>query len=135
MRTRQEILDTLKAYKEEATSKYGITKLGLFGSVARNQQREDSDVDICFDGATPTLITMARMEIELEKRIDTKQYDTFHARFFGRISELLLDVWINTNKLEYKEVRVIDIEKVNWIKKGMSFLMAKFTHKKYGKSF
>ena len=72
---------------------------------------------------------------ELEKRIDTKQYDTFHARFFGRISELLLDVWINTNKLEYKEVRVIDIEKVNWIKKGMSFLMAKFTHKKYGKSF
>lgn len=69
MRTRQEILDTLKAFKEEANSKYGVTKLGLFGSVARNQQREDSDVDVCFDGATPTLITMARMEIELEKRI------------------------------------------------------------------
>ena len=69
MRTRQEILDTLKAYKEEATSKYGVTKLGLFGSVARNQQREDSDVDVCFDGARPTLMTIARMEIELEKRI------------------------------------------------------------------
>ena len=69
MRTRQEILDTLKAFKEEANSKYGVTKLGLFGSVARNQQHENSDVDVCFDGTTPTLMTIARMEIELEKRI------------------------------------------------------------------
>ena len=59
----------------------------------------------------------------------------FHARYPGRISELLLDVWINTNNLSYKEVRVIDIEKVNWVKKGFAFLMAKFTKKKYEKSF
>lgn len=72
---------------------------------------------------------------ELEKRIDVKQYDSFHARFFGRVSELLLDVWINTNHLSYKEVKVIDMENVNWFKKGTSFLMAKFTGKKYGKSF
>lgn len=72
---------------------------------------------------------------ELEKRIDVTQYDQFHARFFGRISELLLDVWINTNDLKYKEVKVIDIESINWLKKGASFLMAKFTGKKYGKSF
>ncbi len=32
---------------------------------------------------------------ELERRIDASQYDSFHARFYGRISELLLDVWIN----------------------------------------
>ena len=69
MRTRQEILETLKAFKEEATSKYGVTTLGLFGSVARNQQREDSDVDVCFDAVSPTLMTIAKMEIELEKRI------------------------------------------------------------------
>lgn len=69
MRTRQEILDTLKAFKNEANSKYGVTKLGLFGSVARNQQHEGSDVDICFDGGSPTLLTIARMEIELENRI------------------------------------------------------------------
>ena len=35
---------------------------------------------------------------ELEKRVDASQYDSFHARFFGRVSELLLDVYINTNK-------------------------------------
>ena len=72
---------------------------------------------------------------ELEKRNSTEQYDNFHARYLGRISELLLDVWINTNELKYKEVKVIDIEKVNWLKKGASFLNAKFFGKKYGKSF
>ena len=72
---------------------------------------------------------------ELEKRIDMNQYDKFHARFFGRISELLLDVWINKNNINYKEVKVIDMENVNWIKKGSDFLSAKFTGKKYEKSF
>ena len=72
---------------------------------------------------------------ELEKRIDVGQYDSFHARFFGRISELLLDIWINKNKINYKEVKVIDMQNVNWFKKGLAFLKAKFTGKKYGKSF
>lgn len=72
---------------------------------------------------------------ELEKRVDPKQYDSFHARYLGRISELLLDVWINTNNLKYEEVKVIDMQNVNWFKKGFSFLLAKFTGKKYGKSF
>ena len=72
---------------------------------------------------------------ELEKLVDVSKYDSFHARFFGRISELLLDVWINTNKLSYKEIKVIDIENVNWIKKGKAFLSAKFTGKRYEKSF
>lgn len=72
---------------------------------------------------------------ELEKRIDVKQYDSFHARFFGRVSELLLDVWINKNNISYKEVKVIDMENVNWIKKGSAFLRAKFAGKKYEKSF
>ena len=72
---------------------------------------------------------------DLEKRIDPKQYDSFHARYLGRISELLLDVWINTNNLKYKEVKVIDMQNINWINKGLAFLKAKFIGKKYGKSF
>lgn len=72
---------------------------------------------------------------ELENRIDSNKYDSFHARYLGRISELLLDVWINTNELNYKEVKVIDMQNVNWLKKGGAFLMAKFTGKKYRGSF
>lgn len=37
---------------------------------------------------------------ELEKRIDHTKYDSFHARFYGRISELLLDIWIEKNKIK-----------------------------------
>ena len=78
---------------------------------------------------------MFEILFELERRINPKQYDSFHARYLGRRSELLLDVWINTNNLKYQEVKVIDMQNVNWFKKGISFILAKFTGKKYGKSF
>lgn len=72
---------------------------------------------------------------ELERRVDATQYDAFHARFFGRVSELLLDVWLEQNPLNVAEVPVMGTEKTNWLKKGGSFLMAKFFGKKYEKSF
>ena len=72
---------------------------------------------------------------ELEKRIDPAQYSPFHARYPGRVSELLLDVWLKTEGLSYTEVPVADMQGVNWLKKGGAFLWAKFTGKKYDKSF
>ena len=72
---------------------------------------------------------------ELEKRMKGIKYDSFHSRFYGRVSELLLDVYINTNNLSYKEVKFVDMESINWWKKGTSFLKAKFLGKKYEKSF
>ena len=72
---------------------------------------------------------------EVEKRVDSSQYSDFHKRFFGRISERLLDVWIRTNKLSYAEVPVIDMQKINWVNKIKSFLIAKITGKRYEKSF
>lgn len=72
---------------------------------------------------------------ELERRVDASQYDAFHARFFGRVSELLLDVWLEQNPLDCATAPVVNMEPVNWFKKGGSFLMAKFFGKKYGKSF
>ena len=67
MNSKEEILNALRNWKVDAQTKYGLTRLGLFGSCARGQQREDSDIDICFDGETPSLFTMARMENELEE--------------------------------------------------------------------
>lgn len=72
---------------------------------------------------------------ELEKRMGVTDYDQFHARFYGRISELLLDVWINKNELKHKEIPVMDMQNINWWKKGRGFLKAKFFGKKYSKSF
>ena len=87
------------------------------------------------------------LEAEIKQDAEAEEYDAFHSRFYGRISELLLDVWLYTkypglktsdksdNEIKIKELRVVDIEGVNWLKKGSSFLLAKIGGKKYGKSF
>ena len=72
---------------------------------------------------------------ELERRISSDAYDAFGARYPGRVSELLLDVWIKTKAYDYIELPVVSPEPVNWWKKGLGFLMAKFGGKKYAKSF
>lgn len=72
---------------------------------------------------------------ELEKRIDITQYDAYQARLFGRVSELLLNVWLEKNNIKYKEVSHIHMEKINWIDKIYSFMCAKFINRKFGKSF
>lgn len=69
MKSKEEILKMLQDWKVDAQTKYGLTRLGLFGSYARGQQHEGSDVDVFFDGQTPTLLTIARMEHELETLI------------------------------------------------------------------
>ncbi len=71
----------------------------------------------------------------LEKKMKNKKYDAFHARFYGRISEILFNVWLNYKGYQYKEIPFIYMEKINWWKKGTSFLKAKFFGKKYDKSF
>ena len=72
---------------------------------------------------------------ELEQRVNLEDYDPFQARLFGRVSELLMDVWIEKNGYEYQEVPVISMERVNWFRKGTSFLKEKFSGKKYNASF
>lgn len=62
-----EILILLKSYKPIAASKYGLTRLGVFGSVARGEQREGSDVDICYEGKVPSLLTLDHIQQELEE--------------------------------------------------------------------
>lgn len=85
-----------------------------------------------FDGYCKWLFDIL---FELEKRVDVSKYDQFHSRFFGRISELLLDVYLRKNNISYKEVGFIYMEKINKVAKVIGFLKAKFGGEKYGKSF
>ena len=49
MKTTNEYLQALRSYKESKASVYGISRIGIFGSVARGEHTEGSDVDICVD--------------------------------------------------------------------------------------
>lgn len=71
---------------------------------------------------------------QLEKEIDLSKLPAFDARLFGRVSELLLDVWIEKNKYSYKEIKMIQLGNENWPQKIKYFLAAKFFGKKYTQS-
>lgn len=71
---------------------------------------------------------------KLEKQIDMSSLSAFDARLMGRISEFLLDVWIEKHKYSYKEVKMIQIGDENWPQKIKYFLAAKFFGKKYSQS-
>ncbi len=47
--TKDLIIDYLQEHKEEFFKKYQISKLALFGSYSRNENRKDSDVDIAIE--------------------------------------------------------------------------------------
>ena len=43
---RDEVLNVLRAHKATLTQRFGVTELALFGSFARDQATDDSDVDV-----------------------------------------------------------------------------------------
>lgn len=43
------ILDFLQRNKQKFAQDFGVTKIGLFGSYARGEAREDSDIDIAVE--------------------------------------------------------------------------------------
>lgn len=49
---RDQVLSTLRNHKPALQERFGVTRLALFGSVARDAERPDSDVDVLvsFDG-------------------------------------------------------------------------------------
>ena len=79
---------------------------------------------------------------ELKKRCDMSELSPFQRRYFGRVSEIIFNVWLEQQlengvlkKNQVKELRCIHMEKINWLKKGKAFLKAKFFSRKYEGSF
>lgn len=79
---------------------------------------------------------------ELEKRVKTDDLSVFQSRFYGRVSEIIFNVWLEhqinegrLSKTDIKELPFIYMEKINRFKKGISFLKAKFFRKRYNGSF
>ena len=122
--TRKILMEKYPEYIKEFDKLHKRTSAHIFNMFIMKKEILDEYLTWVFD-----------ILFELEKRIDPAQYDSFHARYPGRISERLLDVWINTKGYRYKEVKFMSIQKVDWWKKGTSFLRSKFTGKKYEKSF
>lgn len=71
MINRAECIKKLKACKNVVTEKFGVHSMRLFGSVARNEQNESSDVDICVE-MEPSLLRRSGLKIYLEELLNCK---------------------------------------------------------------
>lgn len=64
----------LRVFKEQHAEEYRLIALGYFGSYARNEASEQSDVDIVFETDAPNLFRTAMMKQDLEallgRRVD-----------------------------------------------------------------
>lgn len=65
--SRDEILRELRHMKEEFKVRYGVTRIGIFGSVARSEIKTDGDVDVVVE-MKPNLFMRAGLKAELESR-------------------------------------------------------------------
>jgi predicted nucleotidyltransferase len=90
--TREDVLQALSEFQQERQEEFGITRIGVFGSVARGQINDESDVDVVVELVTPDLFTLVGIKQELEdllhRSVDIVRYrETMNAFLKGRIEQ------------------------------------------------
>ena len=78
---KENILEKLKQIKPELLKKYGISKIALFGSQARGDFSDSSDIDLLvIDMKKKNLLTISKaqlfLEDKLKKNIDIGHFDS-----------------------------------------------------------
>jgi uncharacterized protein len=63
--TQAELMELLRAFKEQRGGDYHLRSLGYFGSYARNEANSQSDVDIVFETDVPNLFRTVRLREDL----------------------------------------------------------------------
>ena len=69
--SREEILYQLCQLKQHLKERYGIKKIGIFGSVARDNADSESDIDVVVE-MDPNLFLRASLKAELEAHLGQK---------------------------------------------------------------
>ena len=86
----QDCINKLTDFKTAFSQEYGITKLGIFGSVARKENTEDSDIDIVVEVEKPSLRLMYELKEALKNllpaRLTLLDSEILCVRYLSRIS-------------------------------------------------
>ena len=95
--SRQEVLNILKSHLPELRRRFGVERLSLFGSVARDEAGEGSDIDLIADfGAAPTFKQYMGATLYLEdvlgNKVDLVTEGTLKPRVVPYVEEDRLDV-------------------------------------------
>lgn len=68
----EEVQSVLKQLKPQLMSKYGVSSLGLFGSIVRDDFTEQSDIDIVVEFSKPIDTDFFDLADELEEKLNRK---------------------------------------------------------------
>ena len=71
---RDDILRSLRRFKEMNQHKYNIIRIGFFGSAVRNSMREQSDIDVVVELKTQDLFDLIGIKLDLEEQL-SRQVD------------------------------------------------------------
>lgn len=72
MISQQAVEDILRELKPTLSEKYSVARIGYFGSYARNEQSESSDIDILVDFRKPLGWEFFDLQDFLEKELKVK---------------------------------------------------------------
>jgi predicted nucleotidyltransferase len=71
-RTKQEVLDLLKKQLPYLQEKYGVQRIAIYGSFAKDNQTKKSDVDILVQLMRPLGLEFVELAYDLEKILKKK---------------------------------------------------------------
>ncbi|MBI4828242.1 MAG: nucleotidyltransferase family protein [Nitrospinae bacterium] len=97
MKTRDEIIRLLEREKPRIMNRYKVRRLALFGSYARGDQNESSDVDILVDADPSIGLEFVTLADELE-------------RILGQRVELVSARAVNKRNMEIIQPELVDVE-------------------------
>jgi predicted nucleotidyltransferase len=69
---REDIINFISGHKAEFEQKFGAKKIGLFGSYARGEVREGSDIDIVVELERPDLFCLIGIKQMIEEALGHK---------------------------------------------------------------
>lgn len=93
----QAILGKIQEAKDTLNQEFGITKIAIFGSYARNEENEDSDIDIVIldmRKKNGLLVVRAKnfLQTYLDKNIDIGFYSSMNPFIKNRIKKEMIYV-------------------------------------------
>lgn len=94
--TQNELLSKLNTVKNELHGKFGVNKIGLFGSYAKDEATETSDVDLIIDMETKNYFSLIKVEHYLShylsKKVDIGFFDSLKPYIKNEITKDLIYV-------------------------------------------
>ena len=95
---RQKVIDTLRAHEAELRAE-GISHVYLFGSVARGEADEKSDIDLFYDYLSPKFSLLDFMRVQdrlteiLGPKVDAMTRDSVHHRIRSEVEAEAVQVF------------------------------------------